>query len=120
MATVYYEKDANLGALRDKTVAILGYGSQGHAHAQNLKDSGYRVVVGLHEGSRSRATAERDGFAVHSVGDAVQNADVVMFLMPDHVQGTVYRTSVAPNLKKGAALAFAHGFSVHFSQVEAP
>lgn len=120
MATVLYDRDANMKVLEGKTVAVLGYGSQGHAHAQNLRDSGVSVVVGLHEGSKSRATAERDGFAVHSVDDAVKNADVVMFLMPDHVQGTVYRTSVAPNLKKGAALAFAHGFSVHFSQVEPP
>ena len=118
MAKVLYDKDANMKVFDGKTVAVLGYGSQGHAHAQNLRDSGVSVVVGLHEGSRSKAPAEKDGFAVYSVGDAVKQADVVMFLMPDHVQGPVYRASVAPNLKKGAALAFAHGFAVHFNQVE--
>ncbi len=118
MATVLYDKDANMKVLTEKTVAVLGYGSQGHAHAQNLRDSGVSVVIGLHEGSKSRAVAEKDGFKVHNVADAVKNADVVMFLMPDHVQGDVYRKSVAPNLKKGAALAFAHGFAVHFNQVE--
>jgi ketol-acid reductoisomerase len=118
MAKVLYDKDANMKVLTEKTVAVLGYGSQGHAHAQNLRDSGVSVVIGLHEGSRSKAVAEKDGFKVYSVADAVKNADVVMFLMPDHVQGDVYRKSVAPNLKKGAALAFAHGFAVHFNQVE--
>ncbi|NLA90216.1 MAG: ketol-acid reductoisomerase [Synergistaceae bacterium] len=118
MSTVLYDKDANMKVLTEKTVAVLGYGSQGHAHAQNLRDSGVSVVIGLHEGSKSRAVAEKDGFKVHNVADAVKNADVVMFLMPDHVQGDVYRKSVAPNLKKGAALAFAHGFAVHFNQVE--
>ena len=107
MAKVLYDKDANMKVLTEKTVAVLGYGSQGHAHAQNLRDSGVSVVIGLHEGSKSRAAAEKDGFKVHNVADAVKNADVVMFLMPDHVQGDVYRKSVAPNLKKGAALAFA-------------
>lgn len=118
MTKVLYDKDANMKLLEGKTVAVLGYGSQGHAHSQNLRDSGISVVVGLHEGSRSRATAEKDGFEVYTVGEATKRADVVMFLMPDHVQGDIYRTQVAPNLKKGAALAFAHGFSVHFSQVE--
>ena len=118
MTTVLYDKDANMKVFEGKTVAVLGYGSQGHAHAQNLRDSGVSVVVGLHDGSRSKAVAEKDGFTVYSVGEAVKNADVVMFLMPDHVQGDVYRKSVAPNLKKGAALAFAHGFAVHFNQVE--
>jgi ketol-acid reductoisomerase len=118
MAKALYDKDANMKLLEGKTVAVLGYGSQGHAHSQNLRDSGISVVVGLHEGSRSKATAEADGFDVYTVAEATKRADIVMFLMPDHVQGNIYRTQVAPNLKKGAALAFAHGFSIHFNQVE--
>ena len=118
MAKALYDKDANMKLLEGKTVAVLGYGSQGHAHSQNLRDSGVSVVVGLHEGSKSKATAEKDGFQVYTVAEATKRADVVMFLMPDHVQGDTYRKHVAPNLKKGAALAFAHGFAVHFNQVE--
>ncbi len=118
MAKALYDKDANMKLLEGKTVAVLGYGSQGHAHSQNLRDSGVSVVVGLHEGSKSKVTAEKDGSDVYTVAEATKRADVVMFLMPDHVQGDTYRKHVAPNLKKGAALAFAHGFSVHFNQVE--
>ena len=117
MTTVLYEKDADLRLLSGKTVAVLGYGSQGHAHAQNLRDSGVSVVVGLQEGSKSKERAEKDGFGVFSVSEAVSRADVVIFLMPDHIQAQVYRESVAPVLKKGAALAFAHGFCIHFHQV---
>ncbi|MDR1965927.1 MAG: ketol-acid reductoisomerase [Synergistaceae bacterium] len=120
MAKVYYDRDANLQALSGKTVAILGYGSQGHAHAQNLKESGISVIVGLHEGSKSRETARGDGFDVYSVADAARNADIIMFLMPDHVQAETYNTHVAPNMKDGAVLAFAHGFSIHFGQVVPP
>jgi ketol-acid reductoisomerase len=117
MTTVLYDKDADLRLLSGKTVAVLGYGSQGHAHAQNLRDSGVSVVVGLQEGSKSKERAEKDGFGVFSVSEAVSRADVVIFLMPDHIQAQVYRESVAPVLKKGAALAFAHGFCIHFHQV---
>ena len=117
MTTVLYDKDADLRLLSGKTIAVLGYGSQGHAHAQNLRDSGASVVVGLQEGSKSKARAETDGFDVFSVREAVSRADVVIFLMPDHIQAQVYRESVAPVLKKGAALAFAHGFCIHFHQV---
>ena len=117
MTTVLYDKDADLRLLSGKTIAVLGYGSQGHAHAQNLRDSGVSVVVGLQEGSKSKARAEKDGFVVFSVREAVSRADVVIFLMPDHIQAQVYRESVAPVLKKGAALAFAHGFCIHFHQV---
>ncbi|MDR1133077.1 MAG: ketol-acid reductoisomerase [Synergistaceae bacterium] len=120
MARVYYDRDANLQVLSGKTVAILGYGSQGHAHAQNLKDSGISVVVGLHEGSKSRETARNDGFEVFSVSEASKRADVIMFLMPDHLQADIYSGEVAPNMKEGAALAFAHGFAVHFGQVVPP
>lgn len=120
MANVYYDKDAQMKVLKGKTVVILGYGSQGHAHAQNLRDSGVSVLIGLHEGSRSKKTAEKDGFEVLSVAKAVAKGDIIMFLMPDHVQAKVYREDVRPNLKKGATLAFAHGFTIHFNQVEPP
>ncbi|MDR0653329.1 MAG: ketol-acid reductoisomerase [Synergistaceae bacterium] len=118
MAKVYYDRDANLKVLSGKTVAILGYGSQGHAHAQNLKESGISVIVGLHEGSKSRETARNDGFEVLSVAEASKRADIIMFLMPDHLQADIYNKEVAPNMKEDAALAFAHGFAVHFGQVE--
>lgn len=114
---LYYDNDANLDLLKGKTVAILGYGSQGHAHAQNLNDSGVEVVVGLREGSSSRKKAADDGLSVHTVAEAVSQADIVMVLMPDEVQAEVYQHEVAPNLKSGAALAFAHGFNIHFNQV---
>ncbi|MDR1943426.1 MAG: ketol-acid reductoisomerase [Synergistaceae bacterium] len=117
MAKVYYDRDANLKVLSGKTVAVLGYGSQGHAHAQNLKDSGVSVIVGLHEGSKSRKTAEADGFKVCSVEGAAKEADIIMFLMPDHLQAGIYNNLVAPNMKKDAVLAFAHGFAIHFGQV---
>ena len=117
MAKVYYDKDANLQVLKGKTVAVLGYGSQGHAHAQNLKDSGVSVVIGLHAGSKSKAVAEKDGFEVLTVADAAKRADVIMFLMPDHLQADIYNEQVAPNMKPDAALAFAHGFAIHFGQV---
>jgi ketol-acid reductoisomerase len=117
MAKVYYDRDANLKVLDGKTVAVLGYGSQGHAHAQNLRDSGVSVIIGLHEGSKSRKTAESDGFKVFTVAEAARQADVIMFLMPDHMQAGIYRDLVAPNAKSGAVLAFAHGFAIHFGQV---
>lgn len=117
MAKVYYDKDADLGVFEGKTVAVLGYGSQGHAHSQNLRDSGVNVIIGLHEGSRSRAKAQADGFEVFPVEEAAAKGDVVMFLMPDHVQARVYTEQVKPNLKEGAALAFAHGFCIHYGQV---
>jgi ketol-acid reductoisomerase len=117
MAKVYYDKDANMKVLAGKTVAILGYGSQGHAHAQNLKDSGVSVIVGLHEGSKSRETAKADGFEVFTAADAAKRADIIMFLMPDHLQADIYNTRVAPNMKEDAVLAFAHGFAIHFGQV---
>ena len=116
-AKVYYDKDANLDVLKGKTVAVLGYGSQGHAHALNMKDSGVSVIIGLHEGSKSRKVAEADGFKVYSVADAAKEADIIMFLMPDHLQADMYNNEVAPNMKKDVVLAFAHGFSIHFGQV---
>ncbi|MFC6634587.1 ketol-acid reductoisomerase [Microbulbifer taiwanensis] len=118
---VYYDKDCDLTLVRGKTVAIVGYGSQGHAHANNLKDSGVsNVVVGLRKGSSSWAKAEKAGLRVAEVADAVRDADVVMILAPDEYQAAIYREQVAPNLKSGAALAFAHGFNVHFELIEPP
>lgn len=120
MANMYYDKDANLELLKGKTVAVLGYGSQGHAHAQNLRDSGVSVVVGLHEGSRSRATASNDGFKVLSPGEAAREGDFIVFLTPDHVQKDIYEKEVKDKLGPGKALVFAHGFTVHYHQVEPP
>jgi ketol-acid reductoisomerase len=117
---IYYQKDVNRNALSGKTIAVLGYGSQGHAHALNLKDSGYNVVVGLYPGSKSWEKAQMDGVAVATVEDAVQKADVIVFLTPDQVQKNLYETMVLPYLQKGTSLVFAHGFNVHFGQIKAP
>ena len=114
---IYYDKDADLALIQSKKVAIIGYGSQGHAHANNLKDSGVSVVVGLREGSSSWAKAEAAGLDVKSIGDAAAAADVVMILAPDEHQGDLYRNEIEPNIKQGAALAFAHGFNIHFGQI---
>jgi len=120
MAKVLYESDARPEVLKNRKVAILGYGSQGHAHAQNLRESGVAVVIGLHAGSRSKAVAEKDGFIVKSVPEAVAEADVVMFLMPDHVQAKVFETEVRPALKPGTTLGFSHGFTIHYGQIVPP
>jgi len=114
---IYYDKDADLSLIQSRKVAIIGYGSQGHAHANNLNDSGVDVCVGLREGSSSAAKAEAAGVAVKSIEDAVAWADVVMILAPDEHQAALYRDQVAPNIKQGAALAFAHGFNIHFQQI---
>ncbi|APZ42077.1 ketol-acid reductoisomerase [Acidihalobacter ferrooxydans] len=115
---VYYDKDADLSLIQGRKVAIIGYGSQGHAHANNLKDSGVDVVVGLREGSASAAKAQAAGLAVAAVADAVAGADVIMILTPDEHQAALYRDVIAPNIKQGAALAFAHGFNIHFEQIQ--
>jgi ketol-acid reductoisomerase len=120
MARMYYDADANLDLLAGKTIAIIGYGSQGHAHALNLKDSGMTVVVGLYEGSKSAQEAREAGLAVHSVAEATKAADFIMILLPDEVQKTVYTEEIAPNLSEGNVLAFAHGFNIHFAQVVPP
>ena len=120
MAKMYYDGDANLDLLKGKKVAIIGYGSQGHAHALNLKESGVDVVVGLYEGSKSWKIAEEDGLKVATVAEATKESDIVMILLPDERQGQVYKESIEPNLKKGAALAFAHGFNIHFDQIVPP
>jgi len=120
MAKTYYDQDANFDLLKSKTVAIIGYGSQGHAHALNLKDSGVNVIVGLYEGSKSKAAAESHGLKVLPVAEAVKKADVTMILIPDEKQADVYKSEIAPNLKEGSALAFAHGFNIHFKQIQPP
>ncbi len=114
---VYYDKDANLEKIRGKKVAIIGFGSQGHAHAQNLKDSGVDVVVGLKKDGSSWKKAEAAGVSVAGVAEAVKGAEVVMVLIPDELQGDTYKNEIGPNLKKGAYLAFAHGFNIHFGQI---
>ncbi len=115
---VYYDKDADLSLIQAKKVAILGYGSQGHAHANNLKESGVSVVVGLRPNSKSAAKAKSAGLDVMSIEDAVANSDVIMILAPDEHQASLYKDQIAPNIKKGATIAFAHGFNIHFEQIE--
>jgi ketol-acid reductoisomerase len=114
---VYYDKDADLSLIKGKNVAVIGYGSQGHAHAQNLNDSGCKVTVGVRKSGASWAKVEQAGLAVAEVADAVKSADVVMVLLPDEQIGSVYLSDIEPNLKDGASLAFAHGFNVHYGQV---
>jgi ketol-acid reductoisomerase len=115
---VYYDKDADLSLIQGKRVAIIGYGSQGHAHANNLKESGVSVTVGLRPGSASAAKAQNAGLEVKPIQEAVAGADVVMVLAPDEHQARLYREEIAPSIKEGAALAFAHGFNIHFGQIE--
>ena len=117
-ATIWYEKDADLSVFDGKKVAILGYGSQGHAHALNLRDSGVDVVVGLRPTSKSVEFAKEQGLEVKPVGEAVAEADVVMILLPDQYQAAVYKKDIEPNLKPGAALAFAHGFNIHYGYIK--
>src|SRR3990167_5884894 len=114
---VFYDKDCDLSLIKGKTVAIIGYGSQGHAHAQNLNDSGVKVVVGLRKGGASWPKVEKAGLKVAEVSDAVKAADVVMILLPDEHIGSVYKNDIAPNIKQGASLVFAHGFNVHYGAV---
>jgi len=120
VAKLYYDQDADPKLLEGKTVAIIGYGSQGHAHALNLRDSGVQVVVGLYEGSKSWAKAEGEGLTVKPVADAAAEADVVMLLLPDTAQPKVYAESIAPHLKPGDTLMFAHGFNIRFGQITPP
>lgn len=120
MATIHYDDAADLSVLADKTVAILGYGSQGHAHALNLRDSGVNVIVGLREGSGSVAKAEGEGLRVLSIADASAEADIVMVLLPDTDQAQIYGESIAPGLKAGDSLVFAHGFNIHFGFISPP
>ena len=120
MAKMYYEKDCDLNALNGKTIAIIGYGSQGHAHAQNLRDSGCNVIVGLRKGGKSWPVAEQDGFQVYPVDQATQKADVIMILINDEHQADMYKKDIAPYLTEGKALAFAHGFNIHYQQIVPP
>ena len=119
-AKMYYDDDANPGALDGQTVAVIGYGSQGHAHAQNLRESGVDVVVGLAPGSKSRALAEEAGLRVADVADAVREADVIMIAVPDTVQKSVYDSDIAPNLRPNQLLMFAHGFNIRFGRISPP
>ncbi|HBL83642.1 MAG: ketol-acid reductoisomerase [Clostridiales bacterium GWF2_38_85] len=120
MAVMYYEKDCDINVIRNKTVAVIGYGSQGHAHALNLYESGVNVIVGLYEGSKSAEKAKAAGLTVMNTPETVKNADMVMILVNDEKQAALYKNDIKPNLKKGATLAFAHGFNIHFNQIVPP
>ncbi|WP_322794890.1 ketol-acid reductoisomerase [Tepidiforma sp.] len=120
MATMYYDKDADLGLLSGRKIAIIGFGSQGHAHALNLRDSGCDVIVGLYPGSKSREAAEAQGLRVLSVEEAAREADIIMILAPDQVQKQIYQAGIEPNLAEGKMLMFAHGFNIHFQQIQPP
>lgn len=119
-ARIFYQQDCDLNLLKDKTVAIIGYGSQGHAHALNLRDSGVRVIVGLYNGSKSWAKAEAQGFEVFTAAEAAKQADIIMILINDEKQAAMYKKDVEPNLEEGNMLMFAHGFAIHFGQIVPP
>ncbi len=120
MAKIFYQQDCNLSLLEGKTVAVIGYGSQGHAHAKNMKDSGVNVIIGLYEGSKSWAKAEKEGFQVYTAAEAAKLADIIMILINDEKQAKMYKESIEPNLKAGNMLMFAHGFAIHFGQIIPP
>ena len=120
MANIYYQEDCNLSMLDGKTIAVIGYGSQGHAHALNAKESGCNVIIGLYEGSRSWAKAEAQGFQVYTAAEAAKKADIIMILINDESQAKMYKESIEPNLEAGNMLMFAHGFNVHYGQIVAP
>ncbi len=119
-AKVFYESDCNLGLLKGKTIAIIGYGSQGHAHALNLKDSGCDVIIGLYEGSKSWAKAEKQGLKVYTSAEAAKKADIIMILINDELQADLYKNEIEPNLEEGNMLMFAHGFNIHFGTIVPP
>ncbi len=118
--SIYYDKDCDLSLIRSKTVAMIGFGSQGHAHAENLRDSGVKVIVGLAKGGKSWAKAEAKGFEVKTVAEAAKAANVIMILTPDELQAEIFERDIRPNLNEGDAIAFGHGFNVHFGQIKAP
>ena len=119
-AKIYYQEDCNLSLLEEKTIAIIGYGSQGHAHALNAKESGCKVIIGLYEGSPSWAKAEKQGFEVYKAAEAAKKADIIMILINDEKQAELYKNDIEPNLKEGNMLMFAHGFCIHFGQIVPP
>ena len=119
-AKIFYQEDCNLSLLDGKTIAIIGYGSQGHAHALNLKDSGCHVIIGLYEGSKSWAKAEKQGFEVYTTAEAAKKADIIMILVNDEKQAALYKKDIKDNLTAGKTLAFAHGFNIHFKQIVPP
>jgi ketol-acid reductoisomerase len=120
MAKIYYDSDCDLSILKDKTIAVLGYGSQGHAQAQNMRDTGLKVIIGLRSDSRNVATAKEDGFEVFSPGDACAKADIIQVLAPDQTQGQIYEESIKPHLTAGKALVFSHGFNIHYEIIKPP
>ena len=117
---IYYQEDCNMALLEGKTIAIIGYGSQGHAHALNLKESGCNVIVGLYEGSKSWDKAVKQGFEVYTAAEAAKKADIIMILINDEKQAKLYKESIEPNLEEGNMLMFAHGFAIHFGQIKPP
>ncbi|MBR0515906.1 MAG: ketol-acid reductoisomerase, partial [Eubacterium sp.] len=119
-ARIFYSDDCNLSLLEGKTIAIIGYGSQGHAHALNLKESGAHVIIGLYEGSKSWKRAEEQGFEVYTTAEAAKKADIIMILINDEKQAAMYKADIAPNLEAGNMLMFAHGFNIHFGQIVPP
>ena len=120
MANIYYQEDCNLSLLEGKTIAVIGYGSQGHAHALNAKESGCHVIIGLYEGSKSWAKAEAQGFEVYTAAEAAKRADIIMILINDELQAAMYKKDIEPNLEEGNMLMFAHGFNIHFGQIVPP
>ncbi len=120
MAKIYYQEDCDLSLIKDKTIAVIGYGSQGHAHALNAKESGCNVIVGLYEGSKSWAKAEAQGLTVYTAAEAAKKADIIMILINDEKQADLYKKDIEPNLEEGNMLMFAHGFSIHFGQIVPP
>ena len=120
MANIYYQEDCNLSLLEGKTIAVIGYGSQGHAHALNAKESGCHVIIGLYEGSKSWARAEAQGFEVYTAAEAAKRADIIMILINDELQAAMYKKDIEPNLEEGNMLMFAHGFNIHFGQIVPP
>ncbi|MEE8443345.1 MAG: ketol-acid reductoisomerase [Dehalococcoidia bacterium] len=120
MATIYYEKDADMSVIQDKTIGVIGYGSQGHAHAQNLKDSGLNVIIGLYENSKSWPKAEADGFRVAKAAEVAAESDIIVMLLPDTKQAAVYSKDILPHLTAGKSLVFAHGFTIHFKTIVPP
>ena len=120
MAKIFYQEDCNLSLLDGQTIAIIGYGSQGHAHALNAKESGCHVIIGLYEGSKSWKRAEEQGFEVYTAAEAAKKADIIMVLINDELQASMYKKDIEPNLEEGNMLMFAHGFNIHFNQIVPP